>query len=129
MNASYININTNILLAKDRDNIFYDLSKRLLTYGINFASKFNIQGKYDQLRNTLDSINDKLVFVIGDANYTRNYALKNMLAKYLKTLTYKENKIINSISTFCRNINLDLKNEDELESTIPVGVINSTQSL
>lgn len=121
MNASYVNINTNILLAKDKDRVFEVLAKKLLTYGITFSSTYNIQGKYENIKETLNFISEKLVFIIGDANYVRNNALKLMFSKYLKTLTYKDNKISNCVINFFKNFNLNLKNEVELEAIIPVG--------
>ena len=121
MNATYININTNILNGKDNDNVYNSISKMLLLKGITFSSTHTIPGRYEAIKEILDNVSEKLVFIIGDANSARNNALKLMLAKYIRTLTYKDKTIESCLIKYSNNLGVELTNEIELESIVPVG--------
>ncbi len=124
MKVTYINVNTNILLAKDTDKVFGFLSKKLLECGFIFSAKHTIQGTFEQISSALNNTNDNIVFIVGDANSIRNYSIKTYLSRYLKVQLTKNINILKTLQKYYQQNDIPYRQENENESCIPTGAIH-----
>lgn len=119
MRVSIITISNEILIGKKYDSIAMYLAKKLLESGITISKNIVIQNNPAQITETIKSIEDNDIIVIGESSSIRNANIKKAISSFYNEDLVLNNEFSNVVKNYYFKNNLPVLLEDENEYYVP----------
>ena len=119
MRVSIITINNEILIGKKYDSIAMYLGKKLLESGITISKNIVIQNNPAQILETINTIEDNDIIIIGESSSIRNANIKKTIASYFNENMTLNNEFSNIVKNYYFKNNMPVLLEDENEFYVP----------
>lgn len=119
MKVSCLCISNDLLLGKRQDNISVTLAKKLLENGISFSRNYTINNNPDEIRNALSTLQDKIIFIIGDNSSVKNAHIKRTIAEICGVEMVESNIANLAVKNYFKKMNLPITYDSENEVYLP----------
>ncbi len=119
MKVSIITISNEILIGKKFDNIAMYLAKKLMMSGVTIKKNVVIQNNPVQIIETIESIEENDIIIIGDTTSIRNANIKKSLSTYYNQEIVLNNEFANVVKNYYFKNNMPVTLEDENEFYVP----------
>lgn len=119
MKVSIITISNEILIGKKYDNIAMYLAKKLMMSGVTIKKNVVIQNNPVQIIETIESIEENDIIIIGDTTSIRNANIKKSISNYYNQEIVLNNEFANVVKNYYFKNNMPVMLEDENEFYVP----------
>ncbi len=123
MKIAIIDVGSNKLIGKNRENVSKFLSVKFLKLGINLSKIVSCQNSPEEINNTLNFLTEECVFVVGEDSSLKNFTIKKAIANNCGCNLIQDDLCINAVNNYYKRENTPPPIGYENEFYIPDGAV------